>query len=97
MGGIVQLNEKEKWAAYFSEVLRINGYADASKHLHAMAYGKHRPIDDFPIGLTSANPAYPKILNAIRDAQKEIENIPKPKIAKKTDKPKPTDSPDKSV
>lgn len=87
MGGEIKLGEKEKWAAYFSEVLRVAGYGDAAKHLHAMAYGRHRPIDDFPVGLTTANKDYVKIVNAIIDAQKEVESMPKKAVTKKSFKP----------
>lgn len=87
MGGEIKLNEKEKWAAYFSEVLRVAGYSDAAKHLHVMAYGRHRPIDDFPVGLTTANKDYVKIVNAILEAQKEVQSLPKKTITKKPFKP----------
>lgn len=87
MGGEIKLNEKEKWASYYSEILRVAGYADAAKHLHVMAYGRHRPIDDFPIGLTTANKDFAKIINAILEAQKEVKSMPKKTISKKSFKP----------
>jgi len=86
MGGESRLSEKEKWAAYFSDVLKMHGYADAAKHLHVIAYGRHRPIDDFPVGLTSANKDYSKILNAIIDAQKELNSMPKHMVTKRISK-----------
>lgn len=87
MGGEIKLNEKEKWAAYYSAVLQSAGYGDASKYLHAIAYGRHRPIDDWPIGLTIDNKNFCRILDAIAEAQKEAKSFPKKTITKKPFKP----------
>lgn len=87
MGGEIKLTEKEKWASYFSSLLSMHGYEDAAKHLHTIAYGRHRPIDDFPVGLTTANKDYPKIVDAILKAQKEVREMPKKTVSKKPFKP----------
>lgn len=87
MGGEIKLNEKEKWAAYFSAVLKTAGYGDASKYLHVMAYGRHRPIDDVPIGLMTNNRDFVRIMQAAIDAKAEIDSMPKHKVTKKDFKP----------
>ncbi len=87
MGGVIKLNEKEKWAAYFSALLQHSGYQDASKFLHAIAYGTHRPIDDFPEGLVLNQANWKKMAQAIQDAQEEVKSLPKKPITKKPFKP----------
>lgn len=87
MGGEIKLSEKEKWAAYFSAILKHSGYPDASKYLHVLAYGRRRPIDDLPIGLEADDKNYVRILNAIIEAQKEIEKNPIKHVSKKPFKP----------
>ena len=79
MGGEIKLTEKEKWAAYFSEVLKHAGFGDASKYLHKLAHKKHFPIKEFPIGIET-----PNVYKGINEAEKEIKNFPKKTIQKKT-------------
>ncbi len=79
MGGEIKLTEKEKWAMYFSSILKHAGFGDAAKYLGKIANKKHYPIDEFPVALET-----PNVYKAIRDAEKELNAIPKKTIQKKT-------------
>jgi len=79
MGGEIKLTEKEKWAMYFSDVLKHAGFGDAAKYLHKIAIKKHFPIEDFPVGIET-----PNVFKGIHEAEKEIKKFPKKPITKKT-------------
>lgn len=79
MDGEIKLTEKEKWAAYFGEVLKRAGFGDAAKYLHKLAHKKHFPIDEFPIWIET-----PNVFRGIHEAEKEIKNFPKKTILKKS-------------
>jgi hypothetical protein len=82
MGGEIKLTEKEKWAAYFCEVLRHAGYGDASKYLHKLAHKKHFPMAEFPVWIET-----PNVYKGISEAEKEIKKFPKKTITKRSMKP----------
>lgn len=70
MGGTIELNEKERWASYYSAVLKAAGYDKAAKYLFDMAYGRFGPIhkeqeervkNDYEQELEALNQALEKI------------------------------------
>ena len=80
--GVIVLDEKERWALYFSEYLRSCGYANAAKVLRKVAVGP-----DFIIKEVSAEIDFttPEFINALNLAYDDREK--QKQLAKKAFKP----------